>query len=84
MFITAIYAARERPIPGVSAELVVESARAALGADRVCYTERLEDLRSALRGELRAGDVVITLGAGDIGWVAHALLADLRRGHVDA
>ncbi len=84
VFITAIYAARERPIPGVGAELVVESARAALGEDRVCYTERLEDLRAALRGELRAGDVVITLGAGDIGSVAHALLADLRRSHVDA
>ncbi len=84
VFVTAIYAAREKPIPGVNAELIVESARAVLGEDRVHYSERLADLQAALKRALRAGDVVITLGAGDIGSVAHALLADLGRSHVDA
>lgn len=84
VFVTAIYAAREKPIPGVKAELIVESARAVLGKDRVHYSERLTDLQVALKRALRPGDVVITLGAGDIGSVAHALLADLGRSHVDA
>ncbi len=84
VFVTAIYAAREKPIPGVGAELVVEAARAELGEDRVRYSKRLADLHAELKEELRAGDVIITLGAGDIGLVAHALLADLRRSHVDA
>ena len=32
----------------------------------------------------RAGDVLVTLGAGDIWRVAHALIDELRRSHVDA
>ncbi len=84
VFVTAIYAAREKPIPGVGAELIVESARAVIGEDRVRYAQHLAELRAALRDEVREGDVVITLGAGDIGSVAHALLADLGRSHVDA
>ncbi len=71
-------------MPGVSAELVVEAARAALGSDCVRFVERLAELGERLEEELRTGDVLITLGAGDIGTAAHALLARLRRSHVDA
>jgi hypothetical protein len=37
-----------------------------------------------LRGALKDGDVFMTLGAGDITSVAHTVLDDLRRSHVDA
>ncbi len=83
-FVTEIYAAREDPIAGVSAALVVEAAGAAMGADRVRFATRLPELREALVAELEEGDVLVTLGAGDIGSVAHAVWDDLWRSHVDA
>ncbi len=84
LFVTGIYAAREEPIPGVSAELVVAAAHREIGADRVHYAEDLSELLAALRTVLREGDVLLTIGAGDIGDVAHAMLAELQRSHVDA
>ncbi|UCC83814.1 MAG: UDP-N-acetylmuramate--L-alanine ligase [Gemmatimonadota bacterium] len=84
VFITGIYPAREPPIPGVSAELVVEAARSFAHADRVRYAEDLEELFVQVRRALKDGDVFITLGAGDITSVAHSLVDELRRSHVDA
>ncbi len=83
-FVTEIYPAREAPIPGVSATLIVDAARRARDADRVRYAETLEELISALAAALEEGDVFITLGAGDIGNAARAVLDNLRRSHVDA
>jgi UDP-N-acetylmuramate--alanine ligase len=66
--VTDIYPARERPIPGVTGELVSRAARRA-GAevewvpDRDAIIPRLEEL-------VVPGDVVLTLGAGDITEVA--------------
>lgn len=85
-YVTGIYPAREEPIPGVSAELVVAAAREAMGADRVVHVAELEDLGGALAAELGPGDVLLTLGAGDITRIAHAVLAvlaELERSHVD-
>ncbi|UCF21245.1 MAG: UDP-N-acetylmuramate--L-alanine ligase [Gemmatimonadota bacterium] len=84
VFVTDVYRAREAPIPGVTGELVATAARAQRGGDGVRYRENLAALRAALREELRAGDVLITLGAGDIGQMAHVLFDELRRSHVDA
>lgn len=84
VFVTEIYPARESPIPGVSAQLVVDAARRFADEDRVRYAENLEDLVVQLRGALKDGDVFMTLGAGDITSVAHTVLDDLRRSHVDA
>ena len=84
VFVTDVYPAREAPISGVSGELVASTTRELLGGDTVRYTESLESLQAALREELRAGDVLVTLGAGDIWRVAHALIDELRRSHVDA
>ena len=64
VFVTEIYAAREQPIAGVSGRRVAEAAAAA-GVDA-----RFEELRPAVGRRvleaLRPGDVVLTLGAGDI------------------
>jgi UDP-N-acetylmuramate--alanine ligase len=84
VFVTEIYPAREQPIPGVSAQLVVDAARRFADPDRVRYAEDLEDLVGQLRRALKDDDVVMTLGAGDISSVAHSLLDELRRSHVDA
>ncbi len=84
VFVTGIYAAREEPLPGVSAKLVIEAAREVLDAAHVHYAEDLEALTVALRDVLRAGDVLLTLGAGDVSSVAHRLVHELGRSDVDA
>jgi UDP-N-acetylmuramate--alanine ligase len=84
VFVTDIYPAREAPIPGVSAGLVVDAAREEKEEERVHYIEELADLIQALGTRLLPGDVFMTLGAGDIDGVAHAVLDQRRRGHVDA
>ena len=84
VFVTEIYPAREQPIPGVSARLVVDAARRFTDEERVRYASDLEDLVVQLRDALKDGDVFMTLGAGDITSVAHQMLDELGRSHVDA
>lgn len=78
VFVADIYPAREQPIPGVTAQLVVDSARRA-GGD-VAW----QGARSALSEELvravRGGDVVLTIGAGDITKTGPELLRALGAG----
>ncbi|MCZ7652941.1 MAG: hypothetical protein M5U13_17920 [Thermoanaerobaculia bacterium] len=62
---TDVYAAREAPIPGVTGELVVAAARAA-GHGAADYCPDWAEIAAVLARELAPGDVVLTLGAGDI------------------
>lgn len=71
IFLTELYPAREQPIPGVSSDLV-ESAIAKAGGSLMWRGER-PALAEALSGALRSGDVVITVGAGDITRTAREL-----------
>jgi UDP-N-acetylmuramate--alanine ligase len=75
--VAPIYAAREQPIPGVSAELVARGAAGA-GASTVAVRDR-EGLTARVRETVRAGDVVFTLGAGDVTRVGPELLTLLSR-----
>ncbi len=62
--VTEVYAAREQPIEGVSGRQVAEAARRA-GADARFESSRAEVGRRVYES-LKPGDVVLTLGAGDI------------------
>jgi UDP-N-acetylmuramate--alanine ligase len=62
--VTEVYAAREQPIPGVSGRQVVEAAQRA-GADARFEPSR-PDVGRRVYEALEPGDVVLTLGAGDI------------------
>ncbi|MFQ5991016.1 MAG: UDP-N-acetylmuramate--L-alanine ligase [Nitrospiraceae bacterium] len=68
VFITQIYPAGETAIEGVSGERLVEAIRSA-GSTEVIWVDRKEDLAKRVRPTLKAGDLVITFGAGDI-WKA--------------
>ncbi|MFF7101840.1 UDP-N-acetylmuramate--L-alanine ligase [Streptomyces nigra] len=59
-----IYPAREDPIPGVTSELVVDAARAA-GADVTPVHDKSE-VPSLVAGMTKPGDLVLTMGAGDV------------------
>ena len=63
--ILPIYPARERPIDGVTAQLVVDEAER-LGHPRVLAGSPPEEAVHELDGLLERGDVLLTLGAGDV------------------
>ncbi|MGB8930725.1 MAG: UDP-N-acetylmuramate--L-alanine ligase [Anaeromyxobacteraceae bacterium] len=72
LLLSDIYAASEDPIPGVSPEALVEAIRAR-GHRDATYVPRAE-LAARARALVKPGDIVITLGAGDITSVGPELL----------
>lgn len=75
--VTDIYPAGEKPIPGVGGEELAGGIRSA-GHPDVRFLGRLEDVAGRLAPELRAGDVVLTLGAGSITQLPDLLQEVLR------
>jgi UDP-N-acetylmuramate--alanine ligase len=78
--LTDIYAAGEEPIPGIT----VAALAAAVSAGRPVAARvvtRLDDVAPAVADLARPGDLVLTLGAGSIGGLATALVAELERRH---
>jgi UDP-N-acetylmuramate--alanine ligase len=75
VLLAGIYAAREEPIPGVTSELVADAVRAA-GA-KVEWLGARADMADALSQHVHHGDVVLTVGAGDVTGVGPELLARL-------
>jgi len=73
-----VYPAREdaADFPGVSGWLVAAATADAAGGRPVYWTPRAEQAEKLLRGELREGDVLLTLGAGDIDALARDLTAE--------
>ena len=64
LVVTDVYGARETPVPGVTGALVADAAR--LGGVEVEYVPRLEDVAGFVADRVEPGDLVLTLGAGDI------------------
>ena len=75
--LTDIYGAGEEPIAGVTLDVLAESVRRS-AAERVHVARRLEDVIPELLRIARAGDAVITLGAGSIGSLPGKLVSALR------
>jgi UDP-N-acetylmuramate--alanine ligase len=76
--VTDVYAAREKPVEGVTGKLVVDALAELRPGMPVAWTPRLEDGVRFLAGRARHGDVVLTLGAGDVDRGADLLAAELR------
>jgi UDP-N-acetylmuramate--alanine ligase len=77
LFVTEIYPAGEAPIPGVSGRQIAEGV-AGHGHRHVSYLAHKGDLAKAVLDEVRSGDMVVTLGAGDIWRVGEEILDGLR------
>lgn len=75
-----VYPARERAedFPGVSGLLVAGAAADAAGGRPVWWLPRMDDAERMLRGELREGDLLVTLGAGDVDELARRLVEEAR------
>jgi UDP-N-acetylmuramate--alanine ligase len=77
VWVLDVYAAGESPVAGVSARTIVESAEA-LGQGHVVHVGDAGAAVEVVAREARPGDLVLTLGAGDVGKLGDLVLARLR------
>ena len=75
--VTRVYAAREEPVAGVGGKLVVDALVAERPGMPVAWAPRLEDAARFLSRRARPGDVVLTIGAGDVERAAPLILEEL-------
>ncbi len=75
LVVTEIYSAGERPIPGVSGARLAE----AVGGrhpGHVAFVPRVDDVLDQIGPQLKPGDVLMTVGAGDVWKVGERYLAE--------
>ncbi|MDH7479987.1 MAG: UDP-N-acetylmuramate--L-alanine ligase [Syntrophomonadaceae bacterium] len=75
--VNEIYSAGEKPVPGVSAQLIVEAIERR--GQKVNYIPQMDEILEFLVSEVRPGDLVLTLGAGNIWTVGEALVRRLQK-----
>ncbi len=79
LLVTEIYAAGDEPIPGITGEVLCDRIRAH-GHRDAGFVASLDDVADRLAKELAPGDLVLTLGAGDVSRLGPMLLERLRAG----
>jgi len=79
LFITDIYPAGEDPIPGVTAEALVQEITKR-GGTEVLYVPDKEKLAEEVMRTVQSGDIVMTLGAGNIWEVSEIIVEALSKG----
>ena len=72
-----VYPAREQPVEGVTGKLVVDAVVDARPGMPVAWTPKIEDGVRFLARRARPGDVVVTIGAGDVDRAVPLLLQEL-------
>jgi UDP-N-acetylmuramate--alanine ligase len=77
VIVTDVYGAGEQPVPGVTGKLVSDAVCTHVPGRPVAYLPHRADLIAYLTASSRPGDVVLTMGAGDITTVGEELLARL-------
>jgi UDP-N-acetylmuramate--alanine ligase len=77
VIISDVYAAGEKPIEGADRDHLIAATRAR-GHDDVCALENPAQLATLLAGKVKAGDIIVCLGAGSITTWAHALPSELE------
>ena len=75
VIITDLYGADEAPITGVDAGIIVRAVRS---RRQVQFIPDAAQVAAALEGHLRPGDLVLTIGAGDVWRIGDALVSRLR------
>jgi UDP-N-acetylmuramate--alanine ligase len=75
--VTEIYPAREQPVAGVTGKLVVDALSDARPGAAPGWMPRLEDGAKFLARRARPGDLVLTVGAGDVDQAAQLILEEL-------
>ena len=78
LILTHIYSAGEDPIPGVSGKNLAESIKVTTGKD-VTYIDSFARLEEYLFKNCKPGDLVITMGAGDVFRIGEELVKEFRQ-----
>jgi UDP-N-acetylmuramate--alanine ligase len=78
LIVTDVYSAGEDPLPGVNGKLIVNALLEADPSKQVVYVPQRSMLGQAAARLIRPGDLVITMGAGDISQCAGEISAILR------
>jgi len=76
--VTDVYAASEKPLPGVSGETILEEVRLQSSEVDCHSTPQMRQARDLIGNKLQPGDLLITLGAGNVHEVGTALARDLK------
>ncbi|HWS65318.1 MAG TPA: UDP-N-acetylmuramate--L-alanine ligase [Steroidobacteraceae bacterium] len=79
LLVTEVYAAGEAPIAGADGRAICRAVRSR-GVVEPIFVERVDELAESLRGVLHDGDVILTMGAGNIGAVAQDLKSRIAAG----
>jgi len=61
-----VYPSREKPIPGVTGALVADAAKRLKGEGSITYVSDKKEVVGCLERTLIPGDLLVTLGAGDV------------------
>ncbi|MCK4321883.1 UDP-N-acetylmuramate--L-alanine ligase [candidate division WOR-3 bacterium] len=77
VIITDIYPAREEEIPGVSGEIIKDQCKD-FGHKDVIYLENIKNIPEYLLPELKEGDMILLLGAGNIYKIADDIIEGIR------
>ncbi|MBN1780207.1 UDP-N-acetylmuramate--L-alanine ligase [bacterium] len=78
LVVTDIYPAREKPVEGVTGALVADEARA-LGHRNVNYIPDKTEVPAFLQNTVRPGDMIITMGAGDIWKTGESFIESVKK-----
>ena len=78
LLVTDVYPAREEPIAGVTGELITNMAKS-MGHENVYWVEDKKRLVAAMKALVEPGDLVITMGAGDIWRICDKYAAMLEK-----
>jgi UDP-N-acetylmuramate--alanine ligase len=79
LLVTEVYAAGESPIAGADGRAICRAVRSR-GLIEPVFIEHIDDLAEALKGILHDGDIVLTMGAGNIGAAAQELKSRIAAG----
>jgi UDP-N-acetylmuramate--alanine ligase len=78
VFVTEIYPAREKPISGISGKLITEALKKLKHSDTYFIAEKTELTENVIK-EVKPGDMILTLGAGDIWQNAEEIVTVLNQ-----
>ena len=79
LFVLDIYAASEKPIEGITAEVLARRI-AEKGHRAAAYVPSFADAASAVAAQARPGDMILTLGAGSVSQLGPMILEKLEKG----
>ena len=78
LFVTKIYPAREKPIEGVTGQIIADAAHRS-GHKKVEYIENRDEIPAMLKSQLKSGDIVVIFGAGDINRLTPKIVKELKK-----